>query len=154
MRWMVPDNPVRRRKMFIRMKKLQEIRNDNLRTRHLLLKCRRVIWIINSSVEQYTWRCKSPWRWLKDIKHWSLTRQRLLLFQNLLTRSKYHHKSLSSFCCSLPVWNQSLLTFSPLANCHGPVLILRLRFLSFFNGALLPNWRKMFEFEVLILVVQ
>ena len=110
MGWMVSDYPVRRRKMFIRMKKLQEIRNDDLRTRHLLVKCRRVIWIINSSVEQYTWRCKSPWRWLEDIKHSSLTRQRLLLLQNLLTRSKYHQKSLSSFCCSLPVWNQSPLT--------------------------------------------
>jgi len=132
MGWMVPNNPVRRRKMFIRMKKLQAIRNDNLRTRLLLLKCWRVIWIINSSAEQYTWRCKSPWRWLEDIKHWSLTRERFLLFQNLLTRSKYRHMSLSSFCCSLPVRNQSLLILLfPSPSVHFQTVMV----LSLFSGS-------------------
>jgi hypothetical protein len=43
---------------------------------------------------------------------------------------------------------------SQLSNRHGPLLTVRLMFLSFFKGALLPNLNKMVECEILILVVQ
>jgi len=34
--------------------------NDNLRRRHFLLNSGQVIWIINSSVQEYRWICRSP----------------------------------------------------------------------------------------------
>lgn len=39
-------------------------------------------------------------------------------------------------------------------NHHGPVVRLRLKFLSFFKGALLPNFNKMVEHEIEIVEVQ
>ena len=42
---------------------------------------------------------------------------------------------------------------SQLCNRLGPLLRLWLRFLGFFKGALLLNFRKMVEYETLIMVV-
>jgi hypothetical protein len=126
----------------------------------------RVIWIITSNVQRYRLRCMKPWRWMKEIKHWVLMRQRSLLLQNLLTASKDPHNSLSGCCCSLlcpiNVLKGPDATFyqshphSQLQNRHGPPLTLkfRSRFLSFLTGALLPTFNKMFDSELLIMGVQ
>ena len=115
---------------------------------------RRVIWIFVSNVQQYRWRCTSRCR-----------RQRpLLLLQNLLTASKDPHNSVSGCCCSLLVpinvlkdpdanFYQSK-SLSQLQNHHGPLHRLRLSFLSFFKGALLPNVNRMVKRELLIMAVQ
>ena len=53
--------------IFLFTKKLHasEIRqtDDTLRRGHIVLNCRRVIWIITTG-QQYKWQCTSPWRWL------------------------------------------------------------------------------------------
>jgi len=43
-----------------------------------------VIFIIISNVQQYRWLYPSPWRWLKEIRHWSWARQRHLLVLHYL----------------------------------------------------------------------
>ena len=58
-------------------------------------------WTIVSNVQQFRWRCTSPWRWLEEIRHWSLARQRHLLLQHHLIASKHSYNSLSSCGCSL-----------------------------------------------------
>ena len=126
---------------------------------------------IGGNVQQYRLRCMKPWRWMKEIKHWVLARQRpLLLLQNLPTASKDPHNSVSSFCFSLLVPVNILkrpdATFyqsyphSQLQNRHVPLLGLwfrfrfRFRFLSAFTGALLPTFNKMVESELLMMGVQ
>ena len=83
--------------------------------------------------------------------------------QNLLTASKRPHISLCSCRCSLPFpvspqtpWCQlhQPKTLSQLEHHHGPLLRLRLSFLSFFKGALLPNFNKMVERDLSIMWVQ
>jgi hypothetical protein len=70
----------------------------------------------------------------------------LLPLQNLLVSSTHPHNSLPSCCYSLLVPVNALryldASFSqskPLS--HRPLLRLRLRFLSFFKGVLLPNFK-------------
>jgi hypothetical protein len=95
----------------------------------------------------------------RKIKHSSLARQRTILpLQNLLKNF------LSSCCYSLLVPVSVLKHFdassneskplSQLRNSHGPPTALRLRIISFFNGALLPNFKKFFECELLASLVQ
>jgi hypothetical protein len=77
--------------------------NDKLNKSHFLLRFWRVICFIMNA-QQLRWRWTIPWRWLEEMKHWSLATCRALhLFQNLLTASKNPHNSLSSCCCSLLV---------------------------------------------------
>jgi len=58
--------------------------NENLRKRNSIMNS--LIFI----VQQYRWWHTSSWRWLEEIKHWSLAWQRsLLLLQNLIIAS-YH----------------------------------------------------------------
>jgi hypothetical protein len=52
----------------------------------------------------------------------------------------------ASFSASKPL--------SQLRNLHGPLLRLRLRFLSLFKGTLLRNFNKIVERELLIVVAQ
>ena len=115
------------------------------------MNCRQVICIAISSVQQYKWRCRSPWRYLEEIRHRSLaTQSPVLSLQSLLISSNHPHKSLSSCCCSLLVllivhkhldvsFSQSK-PLSQLQNHHGPLLRSRLRLLSFFKGAVLLNF--------------
>ena len=77
--------------IFVRLKTVRCQTDDNLR-RHFLLNCRRVGWIVVSSVQQYTWRCMNTWR---RNKHWSVAREKPLLLI-LLVASKHPHNSLSS----------------------------------------------------------
>jgi hypothetical protein len=92
------------------------------------------------------------------------TQRRLILRQNLIPESKYPHNSLSSRCCSLllPVnvlrhpdasFSQSK-SLGQLQNRHGPNLRLRFRFLSFFKGALLQNFNRVVERDLMIVVLQ
>jgi hypothetical protein len=111
--------------------------NDNLRRRDCLLNCRPVIWI-TSIVQQ--WTCglwyTSPWRWLEQIKHWSLAGQRPLhARRNRLIASKRPRDSLSRSCCSLLIRMDVLrhLDASQLQNRHGPLPRLRLWFRTFFK---------------------
>ena len=138
--------------------------NDNLTRRHFPLNDRRVIWIIISSVQQHRWRCTSSWMRLEEIKYRNLVRKgHLLLLQNLLTASKQPHNSLSSCFCSLPVPvnvlkhpDASFNEFKPLSrlqNRHGPLLRLRLRFMSL-KGAFLANLKNNVQWEPLIMAVQ
>jgi hypothetical protein len=71
--------------------------------------------------------------------------------QHHLTASNHPHNSMSS-CCSLPVpitvlkrlhasFSRSK-SLSQLRNSHSPLLIPRLRFLSFFKAVLLPNFKN------------
>lgn len=77
--------------------------NGNSRWEPFFENCCRVIWTIVSNVQQFRWRCTSPWRWLEEIRHWSLARQRHpLLLQHHLIASKHSYNSLSSCGCSLP----------------------------------------------------
>lgn len=75
--------------------------NDNLRRKHFLFSCKRVMWI-TSSVQQYTWLFTSPWRWLAWIKYWRMARQGpILLLLN----------SFSGWCCSLLIRLMSPASF-------------------------------------------
>jgi len=126
--------------LFTLVKSLQNIWNDKgiFRRTHFLVKCRLVDWIIISSVRQYRWRCRSPWRWLEGIKHWIRVRQRPFLLQNVFTANKLPHNSMSSYCSLLDL-NSSLNFFlcggsepKPLGqhwNRYDPVIRLRPRFL-------------------------
>ena len=139
--------------------------NGNLRRRHFLLNCRQVICIAISSVQQYRWRCMSPWRYLEEIRHRSLaTQSPVLSLQNLLISSNHPHNSLSSCCYSLLfpiiVLEHPDTTFSQpkplnlLPNRHGPFVRLRLKFLSFFKGVLFQNFNRVVELELLVMGVQ
>ena len=76
----------------------------------------------------------------------------LLLLQNLHIAHKHPHNPLSSCCCSLLVTSNVPIhldasssqskPLSQLQDHHSPLLRLRLRFLSCFNGALLPNFNR------------
>jgi hypothetical protein len=44
--------------------------------------------------------------------------------------------------------------FSQLQNHHSPFLTLRLSFLTFFKGTMLPNSNKIETCEILVMVVQ
>ena len=76
--------------------------NDDLKQEAVrFVNCRTVVWIITSNVHQHRRRCRNPWRYIEDTKHWSLGKQKpLLLLQNLLKASNQPHNSLSSWCCS------------------------------------------------------
>ena len=130
--------------MFILIKnyKMQWQINDSLRNRNFLFNGRRVVCVIIASVQQGT----SPWRWLAEIKHWSLTRHRPLL-QNLLIASKHSYSSLSSCFCSLLVpanilrhLDTSFSVQAPPWNWNPSWFRPRVRFLGFFTGALLRNF--------------
>jgi hypothetical protein len=73
-------------------------KNYNLRRRHFLSKCRRIIWIIVSNVQQYRRSLKMTSR---NQILLNLARQKPLLLQNLLVATKHPHNSLSSCCFSL-----------------------------------------------------
>ena len=81
--------------------------------------------------------------------------QTLKLLQSILIASKYPHNSLWSCCYSLfvPVsvlrHLDAIFSGSMLQNRHGP--LLRLRFLRFFSGALLPNFDMIFKREFLLM---
>ena len=131
--------------------------NDNLKIKHFLLSCRRVVWIIIiiiCNILQYIWQWKNPWKCLWENKHWSLAKLRPLLLQNLPVSSKYPHNSLRRCCKSLIVtvnvhryldasYSHSK-PLSQLKNSQGPLLRPRLRFLCFFKGGLLPNFQVIF----------
>jgi len=79
-------------------------------------------------------QCKNSWTWLEEIKHWSLVRQRPLIFlQNHPIRSMHSHNSSSTCCCSplvridvLKHLDASLSEFKPLSQIrtpHGSLLI-------------------------------
>ena len=80
---------------------------------------------------------------------WSLATQTPLLhFRNLLTASKHAQLLMLAVRSSqyLPTtwWQlQSIQAPRSTSNRHGPRLRLRIRFLSFFKGALLPNSNRM-----------
>ena len=128
--------------------------NDNLRKKHFLLSCRRVVWIIICNILQYIWQLKNPWKWLWGNKHRSPARQRPLLYQNLPIWSMHPHNSLPRCCNSLIVpanvlryLDASFIQSKPLSqlkNSQGPLLRLRLRFLCFLKGASLPNFQVIF----------
>jgi hypothetical protein len=92
-----------------------------------------------------------------------MTNQLPFLHQNLLIASKKPHKSLSSCCRSLLVQinvlkhlDANLHKCKPLTqilNSHGTLVRLSLRFPSSFKCALLPNFNKIVELELLILIV-
>jgi len=129
------------------------------------LNCRQVICIAISSVQQYRWRCMRPWRYLEEIRHRSLaTQSPVLSLQNLLISSNHPHNSLSSCCCSLRVllivhkyldasFSQSK-PLSQLQNRHGPLLRPRIRFLSFFKGAVLLNFDQIVDTGLLFVEFQ
>ena len=135
--------------------------NDNLWGRHLLLKCRRVNWIIHLQCPKIQMAVQESLKISWKIKHWNLARQRpLLLLQNPLTAHKYPHNSLSRCCCSLLVpinvlkhlhvsFSQSK-SLSQLQNRHSPFLWVWLMFLNFFKGTLLVNINKMANLVLLI----
>ena len=139
--------------------------NDDLRRRHFLLNCRQVICTAISSVQQYRWRCTSPWRYLEEIRHRSLaTQSPVLSLQNLLISSNHPHNSLSSCCyfLFLPLivhkhldisFNQSK-PLSRLQNRHGPLFRSRLRLLSFFKGAVLLTFDQTDERGLLFVEFQ
>ena len=120
------------------------------------MNCRQVICIAISSVQQYRWRCMSPWRYLEEIRHRSLaTQSPVLSLQNLLISSNHPHNSLSSCCCFLLVppivhkhpyasFNQSK-SLSQLQNRHDPLLRPRVRLLSFLKGAVLLNFDQIVD---------
>jgi hypothetical protein len=77
----------------------------------------------------------------------------LLILQNLHTAHKHPHNPLSSCCCCshlvpinvprhLDASSGQSKPLSQLQNHNGPLLRLRLRFLSCFNGTLLPNFNR------------
>ena len=106
----------------------------------------------------------SRWRWLEEIKHRNLERQRQLLpFKNVLIASNHPHNFLSSCCCSLLVrifkhLDTGFGKFKPITALqirHVPLLRLklRLRFLNcYFGSLLLPNFNIM-ERELYIMGV-
>ena len=159
----VSDNVVLRRKMFILMNKLQNVRNENLRKRHFFLNWEQVIWIINSNV-QYRWKCNVAWRWLlrnKALKSGEI--KTLLLFQNLLAASRLlinpsldaaAHCSFQSMPSSTLI--PTSLSSSPtvhLRSSHDPLLRLRPMFVNFFRGVSVPNFNKI-ACGVLLVAVQ
>ena len=164
----VPQNMFWSRKDIFILQELYKVwnltTNGNLRRRHLLLKFRKVIWVIISNVQLTQVMINESLTKTWKIKYWTLARKRPLLLQNLLIASKSPHNSLSRSCCSLLVGINILkhpdVSFSdptPLSqiqNCHGPLLTLRFWFLSFFKGALLPNFNKIVEREFLTMGVQ
>jgi hypothetical protein len=80
--------------------------NYNLRKRNSVMQ------YLISIVQQYRWWHTSPWRWLEEIKHWSLAWQRSLLFlllQNRITASKH---PFNSFSTCLTVCSNNLLPAS------------------------------------------
>jgi hypothetical protein len=131
----------------------------------LALNCRRLIWIIIIiiiNVQQYRWRCTSPWRWLEGIKHCTLARQNPLLSpSDLLIASKHPINSVSSRTCSLLARIDVLGYLHASSNESKPLLqlrnrrspLLRLRFLGFFRGALLPSLNNIVESDLLIMGV-
>ena len=139
--------------------------NDDLRRRHFLLNCEQVICIAISIVQQYRWRCTSPWRYLEEIKHRSLaTQSPVLSVQNLLISSTQPHNPLSSCCYShlVPLivhkqldasFNQSK-PFSQLQTRHGPLFRSKLRLLSLFKGAVLLNFDQIVERGLLFVEFQ
>ena len=143
---------------------------DSLRWRPFLRNCRCVNWVIIADVQQYRWRCKTPWRWLEEIQYWSPATQKLLLLQNLLIPSKTPRTSLPNCCCLLPFrvnvvkhLNAGFIeskALSQLRNSYGPPLRLRhrprfrLRVLSFYEGAVLSSFKKIIDSEPLIMEVQ
>jgi hypothetical protein len=86
----------------------------------------------------------------------------LLLLQNLITPNKHPHNSLSNCCHSLviqiniqnhvDVSLNGCKHLKQLQNCRTS--LLRLRFLSFFKVALLPNFNKIVKCEHEIIGVQ
>ena len=84
--------------------KIQNLtKNDNLRGGgRFLLNCSCITWPSPPTFTNTCGDARSSWRWPQQIKHWILTRQRLLL-QNFLTESKHPHNSLSDCPWSL-VW--------------------------------------------------
>ena len=115
--------------------------NDIFSGRHFLLNCRQAICIfIISYGQQYGWCRPVPWRG-PEIKHWRLTKARPVVpLQNLLIASKHPCSSWSFIpdCCSI---EQLDAGFSdPRLLCQLESRLLQLRFSSFCNGALLPNF--------------
>ena len=75
--------------------------NDYLRRRYFLLNCRPVTWI-TFTTSKNTGGDERVWKWLTEIKSWTVARQKtFLLLQNLLIARKYPHNSLllSAACC-------------------------------------------------------
>jgi hypothetical protein len=86
-----------------------------------------------------------------------------IILHNLLMTSKHLHSSLSNCCLLLfrinvlehfdSDFNESK-SLSQLRNPHGPLLVPRLMFLSFFKRILLPNFNEIVECKLLIVGTQ
>ena len=143
----VPDNlfwPKKSIFICIKIYKQYEIgqTHDNLRRRHFLLICRRVIWIITSNFWQYRCCSTSPWRRLDQIKRWKKVSSPAESFCNKLSSSVFLIQLLLTtrwnLCTHYAKFNESTY-FRQLWNHSGPFW----RLFSFFKDGLLLNFNKL-----------
>ena len=78
----VPDNLFwpRKKYMFVKLRKIYRKydgrkTNGTLRRRHFHLNC---IWVIRLVISR--WRCRSRWRLLEELKHWTVTKSGSCLY--------------------------------------------------------------------------
>jgi hypothetical protein len=139
-------------------KKGEETASGKLR--RVFLSRKPVIYIITSIIQRYRWWYTTPWRWFEELRHLRLARQRSCLFlQKLVTASRRLCLIVAArviFVSKRPWCLLRNKLHSELGNRRGPLLRIKLKFLSFLNfkGTETPKFENVVDCQILMVVDQ